>query len=297
MGPSAQIFSRKRSLLGLGYGVSSIRSAVLAQISRILPARGTAVRDPKVRSYSALQYEWARRDLEIFQGALSLAGKVVLDAGCGPGGKTVFFADCGPTEIVGVDASASSIDAARKYVEARGTKNVRFEVSGIEALPFEDERFDLVLMTDVLEHVARPLLDQVLDSVRRVLKPNGELALYFPPWTSFDASHLYNEVYLPWCHLFFDDETLLSAVEKLHRGDATSFARVRAHYLALNRLTIQQFDRLISQRGFVPRYYRHKMIKDLPIPRSLPFEPLLTKRVVAILKKVEGPARPLEAQP
>jgi ubiquinone/menaquinone biosynthesis C-methylase UbiE len=265
--------------------VASLRSELLARINGLLPARGTAVRDGKVRGYSALQYEWARHDLEIFQGELSLAGKKVLDAGCGPGGKTMFFADQGPSEITGVDVTETSIETARKFAAERGKTNVRFEVSGLEQLPFADASFDLVLMTDVLEHVARPLLGPVLDSLRRVLKDGGELALYFPPWSSFDASHLYNEIYLPWCHLLFDDETLMSVLEKLHKGDEKSLARTREHYRALNRLTIDEFDRLIAEHGFTPRYYRHKTIKDLPIPRSLPIEPLLTKRVVAILQK------------
>jgi SAM-dependent methyltransferase len=47
-----------------------------------------------------------------------------------------------------------------------------------ESLPFEDEKFDLVLSHEVLEHVADDR--RCLEEIVRVLKPGGRLVLFVP---------------------------------------------------------------------------------------------------------------------
>lgn len=54
-----------------------------------------------------------------------------------------------------------------------------------EALPFSDERFDLVICTQVLSYVSDP--QRVAEELRRVLKPRGRLFLSAP--TLFPAHH------------------------------------------------------------------------------------------------------------
>lgn len=236
--------------------------------------------------YPGRQFDWAQGDLELFRGALRLEGRRVLDAGCGSGGKSVFFAGHGPSELVGVDAEPRSIENARRFAAVRGATRCRFEVARLEALPFESASFDLVLTTDVLEHVDRSLLPGVFSEVRRVLRPGGEWALYFPPWTSFDASHLSHEVPLPWCQLLLGEPALSLMVKRAHEADPAKAESVMEHYRALNRLTISEFEDLAAEHRLKKRFYRHRVIKDLPVPRSFPLAPYLTKRVVAILEKV-----------
>jgi len=47
-----------------------------------------------------------------------------------------------------------------------------------EELPFEDESFDTVVCTDVLEHLEHP--ERVVAEMRRVLKEDGELIVMVP---------------------------------------------------------------------------------------------------------------------
>lgn len=51
-------------------------------------------------------------------------------------------------------------------------------VSDLAALPMEDNRYDMVVCTQVLEHVPEPLI--VLKELLRVLKPGGQLWLTSP---------------------------------------------------------------------------------------------------------------------
>jgi SAM-dependent methyltransferase len=59
-----------------------------------------------------------------------------------------------------------------------------------EYLPFEDEKFDLVLSHEVLEHVADDR--RCLEEITRVLKPGGRLVLFVPNrWYPFETHGIY----------------------------------------------------------------------------------------------------------
>ncbi len=61
--------------------------------------------------------------------------------------------------------------------EAAAQKLVVLNGAG-ESLPFDDDKFDLVLSHEVLEHVADDR--RCLEEIVRVLKPGGRLALFVP---------------------------------------------------------------------------------------------------------------------
>ena len=106
----------------------------------------------------------------------------ILDAGCGTGGNLIEFSSLGPAE--GVDASPQAVDFCRR----RGLQNVREAL--IEELPYEDDRFDLLLATDVLEHL--PDDGPALAELRRVGRPDAQLIVTVPAynwlWSAHDTS-------------------------------------------------------------------------------------------------------------
>ena len=96
-------------------------------------------------------------------------GLKVLDVGCG-GGYTCEFLAARGAHIVGIDQSASCIEAAKQHAtEVNLTIDYRQGYS--ENLPFDTETFDIVVCVDVLEHVAD--LPQTILEISRVIKPNG----------------------------------------------------------------------------------------------------------------------------
>lgn len=75
--------------------------------------------------------------------------KKILDVGCGEGnlfGKLV--KNYSKAKIIGIDYSAKSIKAAKKYGDAR--------VGSIYSLKFKNKEFDLVTCFEVLEHLDNP---------------------------------------------------------------------------------------------------------------------------------------------
>ena len=98
----------------------------------------------------------------------------VLDVGCGTGFLLVGAAERA-AQVVGFDATPAMLNEARKRVEAAGLANVTLREGNAEAMPFADERFDVVLCRLMLHHLADP--QRVLCEIHRVLKPGGRLAL------------------------------------------------------------------------------------------------------------------------
>ncbi|TIV75923.1 MAG: methyltransferase domain-containing protein, partial [Mesorhizobium sp.] len=105
------------------------------------------------------------------------AGMSVLDVGSGVGGPARFLAATHGCEVTGVDLSEPFVEAARYLTQRTGQDGkVSFETGSALALPFEDGRFDALLLQHVAMNIAdRPLLYR---EIRRVLKPGGKFATF-----------------------------------------------------------------------------------------------------------------------
>ena len=99
----------------------------------------------------------------------------VLDAGCGGGRNLVYLLHQG-CRVFGVDESARSIDAVRAIAAeiAPDLPPDNFQVGAVDALPFPDAEFDVVLCNAVL-HFANDEAHfrRMLNEVWRVLAPGG----------------------------------------------------------------------------------------------------------------------------
>ena len=98
-------------------------------------------------------------------------GARVLELGCGPARLWRENLERVPSswEVTLTDFSAGMIAEA----EANLPSSFAFAVADAQALPFEDDAFDMVIANHMLYHV--PDLSKALSEVRRVLKPGGRL--------------------------------------------------------------------------------------------------------------------------
>ena len=105
------------------------------------------------------------------------ADMAVLDVGSGVGGPARFLAATYGCRVTGIDLSEPFVEAARYLAERTGQSGeVSFQIASALQLPFDDGRFDAVL----LQHVAMNISDRarLYREIRRVLKASGRFATY-----------------------------------------------------------------------------------------------------------------------
>jgi SAM-dependent methyltransferase len=106
-----------------------------------------------------------------------LAGcRRILDLGCGEGQVTrhLLASELAPQLLVGMDVSAAQLENATKGFAGATLTAPLVRAEG-ERLPFEDDSFDGVVCSLVIEHTED--VDAVLDEVARVLAPGGRFLL------------------------------------------------------------------------------------------------------------------------
>ncbi|MEM9755041.1 MAG: bifunctional 2-polyprenyl-6-hydroxyphenol methylase/3-demethylubiquinol 3-O-methyltransferase UbiG [Pseudomonadota bacterium] len=108
-----------------------------------------------------------RRALRPFEGL------DVIDVGCGGGLVTEPMARLGAT-VVGIDAAAASIEAARSHA-SQGGLTIDYRATTAEALVTDGEVFDVVLALEIVEHVS----DQAafLKTCAALVRPGGMMIL------------------------------------------------------------------------------------------------------------------------
>lgn len=114
-----------------------------------------------------------QRIVEVVQ---PLGPKTILDAGCGEGYLSRVLLDHLPgVEVVGVDLSEAAVEQARLRCP-EGT----FEVGSVESLRELGRRFDLVVCSEVLEHVDDPRA--VVQTLAALASPHALLTVPWEPW-------------------------------------------------------------------------------------------------------------------
>jgi arsenite methyltransferase len=100
----------------------------------------------------------------------------VLNVGCGIGISSAYIARKHGCRVVGVDISEKMIEWSRKRAHHEQVEDkVEFRVADVLDLPFEDDRFDAVIVESVIAFVDDKT--RAIQECRRVTRPGGYVAL------------------------------------------------------------------------------------------------------------------------
>lgn len=143
------------------------------------------------------------------------SGMSVLNIGVGQGGFENILINKGVL-VSCLDPSESSIQRLRNQYNLGDRAQVGFS----QSMPFSNSQFDIVIMSEVLEHLSDEVLNATLLEVRRVLKPEGRLIGTVPA----NENLLENLTICPHCG------------EAFHRwGHLQSFSLIRLRGLLLEK--------------------------------------------------------------
>ena len=108
---------------------------------------------------------------------------LVLDIGCGEGRHSLGLYVDKEINAVGMDLSLKDMKTAKSRIKdfsisENNKSSCVFGAGNIHSLPFEDNLFDAVICSEVLEHLDS--LESAVSEIVRVLKPGGVLAVSVP---------------------------------------------------------------------------------------------------------------------
>jgi SAM-dependent methyltransferase len=190
----------------------------------------------------------------------------ILDVGCGDGitdlGIALRFE---PEELIGIDPfrgyeRLSEISRNAGLPADATPPCLRFLPASANELPFEDDRFDVVISWGSLEHIAGGYA-KALAEIRRVLKPGGLLMVHPGLFYSDVGNHLGEFRFAreePYVHLkrpreWLRTQVLASEPDRMDRsGDIATPAEYWQWFTELNPITVSAFEQELRALGFEP---------------------------------------------
>lgn len=130
----------------------------MAPLHKFNPVRLTFIRDQACAQFS--------RDAKALD---CLKGLSVLDIGCGGGIVAEPLARLG-AGVTGIDPAEENVEAAKLHAEKSGLA-IDYRATTVEALADKGETFDIVIASEVVEHVAD--LDLFIRSAAATVRPGG----------------------------------------------------------------------------------------------------------------------------
>lgn len=166
-----------------------------------------------------LQRLIARFHSRIVEVVRPLGVRTILDAGCGEGYLARHLLDNLPgVELSGVDISEQAIARARERCPEG-----EFQAATIESLDALGRRFDLVICSEVLEHLDAP--EKALETLASLAAPHALLTVPWEPW--FQLANLARGKYL---------KHLGNHPEHVQRWTMRGFARLAGAYFEPRRV-------------------------------------------------------------
>jgi SAM-dependent methyltransferase len=210
----------------------------------------------------------------------------ILEIGCGEGGVLVPFLEKG-CHAVGIELDEAKSIYAKEllddYIQKGQLEIVNRNIYDEEALTAYKNKFDLILLKDVIEHIPRQEI--FIPYLNEFLKPGGLVFFGFPPWYMPHGGHQQacdNKFLsvLPWFHLL-----PTSVYKKVLKAFGETEGVIKEMLeIKETGISIERFEKIAVSSGYSivnkthylinPIYEQKfglKAFKQLPVIRSIPF--------------------------
>lgn len=216
----------------------------------------------------------------------SLAGKRVLDVGCGHGSLCVDVAKAGAAQVVGLDLNVQRINFANANVQQNYPELVgAISFQHIDLKDYPLESFDYILSKDSFEHIID--LPGMLAEMRKRLVPGGRIYAGFGPlYNSPFGDHGMTYSRIPWTHVFLGKKRFAERVDRRWAHEVNSI-----YDLGLNGLSYADYRRILYNCGLDVVYFKANcstkaISKVFSVIRKAPFlTEYFTHNIYCILEK------------
>jgi ubiquinone/menaquinone biosynthesis C-methylase UbiE len=173
---------------------------------------------------------------------LSLKNKILLDVGCGYGGRSVYYASMG-AKVIAIDIKPKRFKLSNEFAKLHNVdRQVTFQIADAAYLPFKNNSFDVVMSNNAMQYISNPL--QSLNEFKRVVKPDGLICINFgPPWYAPICPEAGTA--FPWSHLLFSQETIKKAFKRMGKEEFFT-GRMDDIYKISNQFTIKSYRKLLT---------------------------------------------------
>ena len=167
-----------------------------------------------------------------------LAGKTIVDFGCGEGDDAIEMARGGAQRVIGLEIREDLLQTARRKALEAGVQDICSFASSTGELA------DTIVSVDAFEHFTDPA--GILQVMNTLLRPDGEVLISFgPTWYHPLGGHLFSV--FPWAHLIFSEKALIRWRSGFKTDGARRFGEVAG---GLNQMTVARFERLVADSPF-----------------------------------------------
>jgi len=190
------------------------------------------------------QRVWESGKVKLYRDVIGLGPRRVLDVGCGDGRFLSLLRDLCATdwELAGLDFDQGAIEKCRHL----GFETHAERVEDFAARDEQRERFDAVIMLQLIEHVEDPGL--ICERVHQLLKPGGAFIIETPNLAGLDYQ-IFKGKY--WGHYHFPRHWNLFSTSALRRMlEEHGFEIARAECLISTSSWITSYQNYLKDKGY-----------------------------------------------
>lgn len=252
-------------------------------------------------NYTDFEYshaQWLLDQYKQFTDLNAMNWKNILEIWSGWGGKIIYFAEKYNADCTWIDINQHFLTQAQnKAEEIWVTSRVRFLEMDALNMSFEDNSFDYIVMSDVLEHI--PNTKKLLSEVLRVTKEWGSILFDFAPYGHYFWHHIWDTVRIPWLHLWTTDNFRADLYEKSLEWFPDKAKRLALRvsgvkgnrkFTYLNNIYRKDFEKIIAEYEEVWIFKNctisYFMLKNIDIFSKIPLiREIFIRHIVWVIKK------------
>lgn len=252
-------------------------------------------------NYTQFEYDHAEELLNQYKNFIDLnelQGKKILEIGSGWGWKIIYIAQKYNAQAIWIDLNQHFLSQANNKSQELWVQNqVEFLEMDALNMDFWDNSFDIVLMSDVIEHI--PQTQKLIWEVLRVTKKWWSILFDFAPYYHYYGHHIWDTIYIPWLHIFCNDNLMAdiyeASLEWFYDKQKRLNLRVsqiwsRREFTYLNKISRKKFENIIGNYEdlwvFQNCTIRYFMLKNIDFFSKIPIiREIFIRHIIWVLKK------------